>query len=194
MSAFRLGFDPLGRFVVVVMLMSGLTFVSSSIDHTIASASTAIPTCFNNQLEMAVAWGPGAAAGNVGIPFLIINISKSACAVRGYPKLTFIPSSYKKKSIKVIDGGGMIYVQVKPRIVVIRPGASAAFGLNFINAANQQDPNGPACTVQNVYVALPVRTVTLPHYYVGPVNFNFCHSNFRVSVTSIQSGPRPKDG
>jgi hypothetical protein len=159
-----------------------------------ATASSVPPTCRNNQLEVAVGFGPGPAAGNAGIPFIIVNVSGSDCTLKGYPKLAFVPASYKKTSIKVTRGGGMIYGPVKPRLVVIKPGATASFGLDFVNAANQQDPLAGLCMVQNMYVTLPARTATLPKTHETTVNFNFCHSNFRVDVTSIQAGPLPKEG
>jgi hypothetical protein len=59
--------------------------------------------------------------------------------------------------MKAIDGGSMVFVPVKPRLVVIKSGADASFGLNYGDAENQEDPNGPAGTVQNVYVTLVVR-------------------------------------
>jgi hypothetical protein len=94
--------------------------------------------------------------------------------------------------MKVIDGGGMIYVAVPPRLVVIKPGADASFGLNFGDAANQYDPNGGACLVQDISVSLAVRPSGFPRNYETTVNFNFCYTGFKVSVTSIQSGPLPK--
>jgi hypothetical protein len=178
--------------VIGALLAIALPIVAFVIMPETATASSVPPTCRNNQLEVAVGFGPGAALGNVGIPFIVVNTSGSACTLKGYPKLAFVPASYKKTSIKVTSGGGMIYGSVKPRLVVIKPDATASFGLDFVNAANQQDPNGPACTVKNVYVTLPARTATLPKTHETTVNFNFCHSNFRVDVTSIQAGPLPR--
>jgi hypothetical protein len=161
-------------------------------EPTTASAKS-IPTCSSAQLEVAVAWGPGAAAGHIGVPFIIANDGTSACSLEGYPKLT-IPYSYKKHRVKVVDGGGMVYVAVKPRRVILKPGTDATFGLNYVDAANQQDPDGPACTAQYVYVTMPVRYDALPQNFETTVIFNFCFSAFQVSVTSIQPGPSPKEG
>lgn len=180
--------------VAGVSLLSGLALYGPSAKATAASTPLAPPTCSYNQLEVAVAWGPGAAAGNIGIPFLIANIGKSACSIKGYPKLNIVPSTYKRRSVKVIHGGGMIFVTVKPRLVVIKPGADASFGLDFGDASDQGDPYGAPCMVQNVYVSLPVRVSQYPQNYETTVNFNFCYANFQVAVTSIQAGPIPKDG
>ena len=180
--------------VIGASLAIALPIVAFLIMPETATASSVPLTCRNNQLEVAVGFGPGAALGNVGIPFIIVNISGSDCTLKGYPKLAFVPASYKKTSIKVTSGGGMIYGPVKPRLVVIKPGATASFGLDFVNGAGQQDPLAGPCMVQNVYVKLPARTATLPKTHETTVNFNFCHSNFRVDVTSFQAGPLPKEG
>ena len=188
-------FSGTKRVVVIgASLAMALPIVALVIMPETATASSVPPTCRNNQLEVAVGFGPGAALGNVGIPFIIVNISGSDCTLKGYPKLAFVPASYKKTSIKVTSGGGMIYGSVKPRLVVIKPDATASFGLDFTNAAGQQDPLAGPCMLQNVYVKLPARTATLPKTHETTVNFNFCHSNFRVDVTSIQAGPLPKEG
>lgn len=159
-----------------------------------ALASNTIPTCSFRQIEVAAAWGPGAAAGNIGVPFFIVNVSRSACTLAGYPKLLFMPNRYKGHSIKVVHNVGMIYGRVAPRLVTIKPDEVASFGLNFGDASNQGDPNGAPCMVQNVYVTLPVRANAYNQNFDTAVNFNFCFADFLVGVTAIQSGPLPKEG
>lgn len=159
-----------------------------------AIATTSFPTCAWSQLEVAVAWGPGAAAGNIGIPFIIANISKSTCTLIGYPKLTFYPGRYKSHSVKVKHNVGMIFANAKSRLVTLKPDGVASFGLNYGDASNQNDPNGPACVVSNIYVTLPLRKNTFDQNFETTVNFNFCFTDFLVGVTSIQSGPLPKEG
>lgn len=158
-----------------------------------AAAST-VPTCRPHQLEVAVAWGPGAAAGNLGIPFLVVNTSRSACSLRGYPFVKFSPGSYKGRSIKVTHRGGMVFDSVRPRVVEIKSHSTASFGLNYGDAANQNDPSGTPCTSRLVFVSLPVRNGAPPATFETPVDFNFCYSNFQVSVTALQAGPTPKEG
>jgi hypothetical protein len=62
------------------------------------------------------------------------------------------------------NGGGGVFVTVPPRKVVIEPGATASFGLNYVDAANQGDPSGGPCLTQSVSARLPVR----PHPYSVP--------------------------
>ncbi len=181
------------RAVSGVVLMCGLAPVLITVPSA-ASSPRIPPRCTYDQLEVAVAWGPGAAAGNIGIPFLIANVSRSACSIEGYPKLEIAPGTYKKGTMRVIRGGGMVFPSVKPRLVVLKPGGDASFGLDYGDASNQQDPYGAPCMVQNIYVSLPVRVSQFPQNYETTVNFNFCYANFEVAVTSLQAGPLPKEG
>ncbi len=176
-----------------MVMLSSLVLGTGFAGTSFASEAKAIPTCLYSQLEVAVAWGPGAAAGHIGVPFIIVNVSKSACSLRGYPRLN-IPYEYKKRGVKVVDGGGMVYVAVKPRPVIIKPGSDASFGLDYVDAVNQQDPDRSACTAQYVYVTLPVQGEATSQNYETTVIFNYCFSGFQVSVTSIQPGPVPREG
>jgi hypothetical protein len=158
-----------------------------------ASRSRVVPTCFHNQLEVAVAWDEPPAMGSNGIPFIIANTSKSSCSIEGFPGLSIDPDRYKNRTVKVIKGGGGIFLSVKPRPVVIKPGADASFGLNFGDGSNQQDPIGAACTTQNIFVTLPVRVNQFPQNYETTVNFDFCAADFEAAVTPFESGPLPKE-
>jgi len=158
----------------------------------IATASSVPPTCSYNQLEVAVAWGPGAAAGNIGIPFLIVNKSESACTLKGYPRLRLFTAAVNKTPIKVgFNTSGGVYGYVKPKLTVIAPHSVATFGMDYGDATNQQDTNGPRCTAQTVNVYLPVTRNPYGQGYQTVVNFNICYSGFRVAVTSIESRPVP---
>jgi hypothetical protein len=172
------------------VLMSGLVAMSPAV----YGSAAAISTCSSSQLTVAVASDSGAysAAGNHGFPLIIVNTSKSTCRLKGYPRISFYPSSYKGRSVKSLDGGGMIFVSVAPRWVVLRPGYTASFGVDYGDAYDQQDPNRGPCMTQSAQVSLPVRS----HPYSVPFNtaleFNFCFAGFSVTVTSIQSGPIPR--
>ncbi len=171
----------------------GLPLYSVTTD---ASASTGIPTCSFSQLEVAVVSSSGAyaAAGNEGIPFLMVNRSHSACRLKGYPKVRVSPASYQGVAVKVVNGGGMIFVAVKPRSVIIKPGATASFGIDYGDAYDQQAPNAGPCMTQHFYFSLPLRTHPFTQFFDTSVNINFCYAGFHFSVTSIQRGPVPRTG
>jgi hypothetical protein len=178
--------------LIVAVLVSSLVVASPAVTHAYASG---IPTCSTSQVEVAVANDSGAyaAAGNHGLPFIIINTSKTTCTLMGYPRISFSPDRYKGRTVKTVDGGAMIFVPVKARVVVLRPGYTASFGVDYGDAYDQQDPSSGPCETHGATVLLPVR----PHPYSVPFNvaleFNFCYAGFSVTVTSIQSGPIPKE-
>jgi hypothetical protein len=183
-----------GRGLASTMLMLsvfGLSVTSSSSD---ASASSEVSFCAASQLAVAVVSSSGAyfAAGSVGIPFVIVNISKVTCALEGYPRLTTYPGAFENNRVKVVDGGGMIFVAVRPKVVTIGPGATASFGLDYGDAYNQQDPNAGPCLTKQMMVFLPTRPHPFEQPYTTTVNINFCYAGFKFDITSIQRGPIAK--
>ena len=162
----------------------------------IAFASSVTRTCSYDQLDVVTASPSGAyaATGHHGIPFYIVNISGSACSLTGYPRISFAPQSFHGSTLRVVHGGGMIFAAVKPHLVTINAGATASFGLDFVDAYDQQDPSGSPCLTQNADVLLPVRSNPSGQYFRPVVSFNFCYAGFRVALTSIESGPIPKRG
>jgi hypothetical protein len=178
--------------LVVLMMITSLAIPSASI----AIASPVIRTCAYGQLDVVTASPSGAyvAAGNNGIPFYIVNISHSACSLYGYPRISFSPQSFRGKTLRVVHGGGMIFVAVKPHVVVLEPGYTASFAIDFTDAVNQQDPSGPACMTKTATVFLPVLKSNYQYSYRPNVSFNFCFTGFGVALTPIQAGPIPKLG
>jgi hypothetical protein len=162
----------------------------------LAIASSVIRNCSYGQLDVVTASQSGAyvAAGNIGIPFYIVNISHSACSLYGYPRISFSPQSFRGKTLRVVHGGGMIFVAVKPHVVILEPGYTASFAIDFTDAVNQQDPSGPACMTKTATVLLPVLKSHYEFSYRPNVSFNFCFTGFGVALTPIQAGPIPKLG
>ena len=177
----------------MVLSVMGLSVTTSS---SIADASIDVSSCATSQLAVAVASSSGAyfAAGNVGIPFVIINIGKTTCSLTGYPRLRTYPAAYKTNKVKVVDGGGMIFIPVPPKVVTIRPGATASFGLDYGDAYNQQDPNAGPCMTKQMTVYLPTRSHPFSQPFTTTVNVNFCYAGFKFDITAIQGGPIAKKG
>lgn len=178
--------------LVAVMSLASLVTPSAPL----AFASSVPQTCSYGQLDVVTGSRSGAyyAAGNVGIAFYIVNISRSACSLEGFPRISFSPQSFNRRSLRVVHGGGTIFTAVKPRAILLNPGYTASFGINFGDAYNQQDPNGSTCTTKIANVLLPVRNNPWAFGYHPDVSFNFCFAGFRVTLTPIQSGPIPKLG
>ena len=178
-----------------VALVAGTAGFLPLFESVAASSATSISTCSTEQITVAVEADSGAysAAGNHGVAFAIINVGHAACSLKGYPKLQFYRSSYKGKSISVTDnGGGEIFAKVPSRRIVIEPGATASFGINYGDAYNQGDPNGGPCMTQSVTALLPVQPHPYSVPFTVPLNLNFCFTDFHFGVTSIQLGPIPK--
>ncbi len=184
------------RFALGVSLSLATSAIFSLSTAVTSSAVSPTPTCSFSQIRVALETGAYAATGNEGYAVALINVSHAACSLEGYPNLSFYPSSYKGKSVHVThNGGGEIFAAVTPRRVIVQPGATASFGINYADAYNQGNPfNGPACETLSANVRLPVT----PHRYSIPqsvdLKVNFCFTNFHFGVTSIQRGPLPKTG
>ena len=184
------------RAITALCLLVSLFAVTLSLNGSPASANVPVRVCSSGQLAVAVASSPGgyAAAGNEGIPFIIVNIGKRECTLEGYPKLAAYPASYRHQRVRFTNGGAMIFVAVKPRSVIIAPGATASFGVDYGDAYDQGDPNAGPCLLKQITVTLPVQ----PHPYSVPfstnVDLNFCYAGFHFEVTAIQSGPIAKQG
>jgi uncharacterized membrane protein len=175
----------------IVLTLSAILVLAPS-SHSVASATASTPTCKSTQLQVAVAWGPGAAAGNLGEPFIIINTSNSSCSLMGYPTLTFYPSSYKGTRLRITHRAGMIYKMVKPTKVLLAPGKTASFGLMWNDAYNQNLPFGAACTASSVMIGLPVSDSKNGQSFEALQDINFCYSNFEFQSTAIEAGPSPR--
>lgn len=180
-----------------VTLLGTMTVVAIS-SPTVARASNAIPICSSSQLTMSTNGGDGeySAAGNEGVAFIFRNIGKRSCSLKGYPRFHFEPSSYRGKTTKIThNGGSEIFATVPPRLVVVKPGATASFGLGYGDAFNQSRMyDGASCMTRRAEVRLPVH----PHPYAVPftevLSINFCFAAFHFGVTSIQGGRFPKQG
>ena len=181
----------LGRTLSATAMVLSVLGLSVTTSSSIADASTDVSLCATSQLAVAIASSSGAyfAAGNVGIPFVIVNIGKTTCSLTGYPRLRTYPAAYKTNKVKVVNGGGMIFVPVPPKVVTIRPGATASFGLDYGDAYNQQDPNAGPCMTKQMTVYLPTRSRPFSQPFTTTVNVNFCYAGFKFVITAIQGGP-----
>lgn len=185
------------RSLLASMLLVGVSLSPLASPWTpLALASTVVRACSYNQLDVVTASPSGAfvAAGNNGIPFYVVNISRSPCSLFGYPHISFSPQSFRGRTLHVSHGGGMIFVAVRPQIVVLKPGYTASFAIDFVDALNQQDPNGATCMTRTAVVQLPVLRTPFSSSYRPDVSFNFCFAGFRVNLTPIEAGPIPRLG
>lgn len=178
--------------IVGVLLLGTVFVVQQGIQTEVVSASISVSQCRYAQLEVAVSWGPGAAAGHIAVPFIIANISQSTCYLpAGYPSLRLYTAGPSKHNLHVTkSNGSFMFARVKISRIVLPPGRDASFGMSFVDVLNQQYKDSPSCMVQFIYVALPV--AALSENYETTNNFNICYSGFSVQVTPMEAGPYPK--
>jgi hypothetical protein len=137
--------------------------------------------------------GAYSAAGNEGVAFVFQNVSSKTCDLDGYPKLAFSPSTYEGRSTTVSHNCcSEIFADVSPRVITVRPKATASFGLNFGDAYNQDHQIKRLCTTRTALVRLPVHPDPYGLQFRTSLQINFCFANFRFGVSSIQSGSKPE--
>jgi hypothetical protein len=162
-------------------------------------ATATVSTCSYGQLEVAIPTGPGAgpggAAGNDPVAFVIANTGNEACTIKGFPTLTFYYTANDKAvKIRVQHRRSEVYAEPKPELVTIEPGGVATFGLTYTDGwAVAHDT--AACKVNTVEFTLPTINPD-GGSYGARLSFDACQSHHEVSLTPIESGltPRHVDG
>ncbi|MHB1210575.1 MAG: DUF4232 domain-containing protein [Acidimicrobiales bacterium] len=170
----------------VLLLTLALVFVG----HTSRAQAAAVPTCKASQLEVAVGQGTNGNAGNLGVPFLIVNLGHAHCKLQGYPKFRFYSSAGILRRIIVTRlPDPQVYRKVQAVPIVLGPGRVASFGLTYSDVGTA--PSGPPsrCLVQAASIALPIPQ---SQEYVLDLHINACLSNFGFGETAIQPTPMPK--
>jgi hypothetical protein len=161
----------------------------TALDQIRATAGVSISRCAFGKLEVASAWGPGAAAGSFGLPFVVVNTSHSACYLDGFPKISVVTEKPSAHRITVTHSPRIFFAIVKPRRVNIPAGGVASFGVSGVDALNQSSGNGASCTAAYFYTELPDGS---SQSYENIEDINICFSGFKLVVTAIEAGPFPK--
>jgi hypothetical protein len=172
--------------VLVVALLLATLIPNICVVGDATSATPQVPRCTYAQLQVATTWGTGDLAGHYGVPFLIVNVGHTSCYLEGYATLRFDAPVKHHITVDHVSGA---YATVKPRRVVITPGGIATFGLTIGEASNQGDTHIAACTVSDVYTALPVAGFN--ENYENNLEFNICFADYQVGITAIEPGPLP---
>ena len=165
------------------------------VDSSVAQAWPAPAVCRASQLTMTIDTGHGAyaAAGNHGVAFVFRNGGAGACTLQGYPRFRFNPASYKGQKTTITHNCcSEIFATVAPRRVIIDPGKTTSFGLEYGDAYNQGDPSAGPCLTDRANVWLPVQPRPHSVAFSAPLSINFCFANFHFGVTSLQRGSVPK--
>lgn len=181
--------------IFMLLLASWLTMPLASSS---SAAATPAATCATTQLRLHVGQSQ-AAAGNLGTPIIITNISAQRCTLQGYPTLTAHSAMPSPRPIHFIHRSqSMIYVAVASRLVTLAPKGTASFGLSYLDGLDQQYGTGKRCQMDAITVRLP--GATPPFTSVVPLTrkttdgygpINACFTGFVLGVTPIVAGSQP---
>jgi Protein of unknown function (DUF4232) len=139
-----------------------LTGVSSAMRvlPTAPPASASWPQCRQDEVRVA-ARGTGAGLGHVGVLFTLRNVSRADCRILGYAGLRLISRAGRRLPTAVhhATSGTYLFPPVAPHWVALRPGAFAAFELEYGDnpvGAQASEPYARACpAASRVGVTLP---------------------------------------
>jgi|SRR5665213_1498156 len=167
--------------LVVVAVIAPL--IRPSFTAFAATTSQSVTTnCGGDQLEVGLAFGPGA-TGNGSDIVLITNIGKSSCHLEGYPHLSFWTAT-SAPQVKLSHSTYM-FKDVRPTRVQLNPGRVASFEIGYGNNYNPKSDAPKKCLVTSTVVTLGV------HKYEIPFELDVCRSDMVVAVTAVQSGGYP---
>ena len=185
-----------GAVLLAVAIIAGL---SSLITWSVTSTTTtspvsAVPECRQAQLQVAMEQrgGGGSVTIPLGYTFLIVNISGQTCDVRGYPyEVLFSTTTGVPVKVTISHRPNILYLQPRPRRVVLRPGGVASFGLSYADD-NVAPPSQPtACIATLVDFRLPARLSALYSFEFLLRPIDFCQTARQVDVTPLEFGPTP---
>jgi hypothetical protein len=155
------------------------------------AAASNIPECGSSQVFVAATGSGGAAGGNEADIFLIVNKSRSTCAVKGFPVLRFTTETSPFVKVKVLHEASMIFTEPPAKSVVLLPGRVASFGVGFGTAANQQKINDSSCLSNSLFVTMPRSNSGNFRFYVANT-LNVCGTGYTVDITPFEAGPVPE--
>ena len=136
--------------------------------------------------------GGGSVIIPLGYTFLIVNISRQSCDVRGYPyEIVFSTTTGAPVKVTISHRPNILYLQPRATRVVLRPGGVASFGLSYADD-NVAPPSQPtACIATLVDFRLPARLSALYSFEFLLRPIDFCRTPRHVDVTPVQWGPTP---
>jgi hypothetical protein len=106
-----------------------------------ASQLAAPARCQNIQVDIQPGQTNGG-AGHIGIQYRVLNISQQTCQMYGYPGAVLLAPSFSTLPTHLHRAGGYLGGSPKPRLVVLAPGQSGYFFLEWdhIPATGQTCP------------------------------------------------------
>ena len=186
-------------FAAAVLLIEVAWIVPLALTSTgsVAGAAT-LPVCSASQLSISVGLG-GGAAGNLGFPVIITNHGANSCSLDGFAIVTAHTDAMSPRPVTFVHTSrSQIYATAKAKRVVIAPGATASFGVSYVDALDQQYGEAARCVMDSITVRLPgvapltdatITFATHKRTYEGHINS--CWAGFKFGLTPIVKGVRP---
>ena len=172
------------RFAVALIVVTmAAPLIHPSVSAIAASTSKLVMTnCVGDQLEVGLAFGPGATGHGSDI-VLITNVGKKSCRLEGFPRLRF---STATSAVSVaISHSTYMFKDLRPSSVRLSPERIASFGIGYGDMYSPKSDAPGKCLVTTTSVLLGALT------YEIPFSLDVCRSDMALGVTAIQSGAYP---
>lgn len=169
-------------------------FLSASIGLGVFTASAAsTPRCSYSQLMAFSSSGGGAldGAGSHAYAILLANVGHTTCALEGFPALTFSGAAGQMTGVHVERNRSETFQSEPPRLVVLKPGGIASFGISYEDGYVPASDSPSTCVATSARFVLRVAEQYKQAYGVA-VDIDVCRSDRRIGVTPVESGPVPK--
>lgn len=171
--------------------VGGISTTTSSSPYattTSPGSTTTIPTstisrCHTKDLSASLGVG-GVAAGNVGVPLHLANISHASCTVYGYVGMQLDDNMRHFLRTDTVRGPSMEYWDPGPTLITLNPGQVASAGVGYTD--NPEEPQDPAsgCPQSSYLEVTPPDETT---YLFIPAHLAPCGAG-RLDVTALEPG------
>jgi len=168
----------------IVLALGGLVIILW------ATEGKAVPprTCDSDGLQISTT-PTGGAAGHNYQTFVIVNLRRSACELKGYPHIRLYGDQGQVVNARVAHVTG-IFSSPAAKVVLLPGGGVASFGFVYATAVHVSGAGRAICQVRSLTVAMPDHTSSADAFaFLEP--FNLCRSGGAVGITPIERGPRP---
>ena len=174
-----------GRTTHGAMPMAPVTTPSRPASAPIMAAE--VPRCHTGQLSASVGVAV-AAAGNIGFPLIVTNISSTSCGLFGYLGLQLDDSSRHFLVNATIRGSSMLFHDPGPRPVRLSPGDSASAGIGYGDVLIGGVDPASGCLLSTYLEVTPPDETT---YLFLRARLGPCSAG-TVEVTALQPGSEPE--
>lgn len=136
------------------LTIAGLIGLGAAAVPATAAEAMAAPACTPGRLAVSLGGSDGT-AGSVVQTVVLRNVSGRTCRLGGYPGMAFYAASGAVLR-STVSRATTPFGNVRPRTLVVRPGARASYGLLYV-----EPQTGPCPTTAEVAVTPPNATRSL---------------------------------